>query len=370
MDGQSTLDVITFFIFLMLYAYISRELEIWRMASEIEAYISLFKRARDRALSLTLNSFKSIIERSGKGDIAHVKRRVNALVDVAIIEPVSRDPFGLIRKLKLILRTAEETMEHEVRELVPLATDVEVKNLLNLISATRYLNNIYKVVDHIYRIARKFKSLWLLMQLSAYLPFITEEVKAMESAVDAFNKGFPIGDSVGPLVAACFLERHKGLGLVQTPVPDTIVSRVFFKGREIFVVKAKGPGGNTGRIDDAVAWILERYGNDFKMIITVDAARKFEGEESGSISHGFGVAMGGTGVERFNIEELAAKYNLPLYAILIKMSESEALSVLTKNLYEAALKALDIVERVIVERSSEGDKVMLIGVGNTVGVPP
>jgi hypothetical protein len=104
------------------------------------------------------------------------------------------------------------------------------------------------------------------------------------------------------------------------------------------------------------------------MIITVDAALKLEGEKTGSIAEGVGVAMGGIGVERFNIERIASKYGIPLYAVLIKMSIPEALSAMPKEVEEAVNEAVERVRRVIREGVREGEEVILVGVGNTSGV--
>lgn len=369
MDGQNIINTLLFFLFLLFFAYISRELETWRMISEIEAYLSMFKIARDRALSVTVNTFKEHFK--GKkvdySKLREVEDRVKDLTEMTIIQPTSLDPFGIVKKIKHILLTTEEVLEREVKNMLPENIDYELKNLIDLIDATRILNYIYKVINHYYRIARKFKSLWLLMQIYSLLPFITEDVRALESSIEAFNKGLPVGDSVGPIVASTLI--HENKGSITQPVKDTIVSKIDINGREVIVVKAKGPGGTTGRLDDALNWVIKEYG-PISMIITVDAALKLEGEESGSISQGFGVAIGGTGVEKFNIEEIATANKIPLYALLIKMSEIEALSVINKKLYESAKRAVNIVKRVIAERSSEGSKVIVVGVGNTVGICP
>jgi len=99
-------------------------------------------------------------------------------------------------------------------------------------------------------------------------------------------------------------------------------------------------------------------------------ALKYEGEKSGLVIDGIGVAIGGIGVEKFNIEKLASERGLPLYAILVKMSIPEALSIMSKEVTLGIDKAVDRIGKIIEERTEAGDKVVLIGVGNTVGVYP
>jgi len=88
------------------------------------------------------------------------------------------------------------------------------------------------------------------------------------------------------------------------------------------------------------------------------------------IVDGVGVAIGGLGIEKFNIEEISTKHGITLYAVLVKMSIPEALSVMSKEVAESMEAALSRVEGIINERTKEGDTVILVGVGNTVGVVP
>ena len=58
----------------------------------------------------------------------------------------------------------------------------------------------------------------------------------------------------------------------------------------------------------------------------IDAALKMEGEDSATVSQGFGAAIGGIGTDRFQIEEVATKHNIPVFAIVIKQSVKEAIT--------------------------------------------
>jgi len=103
-------------------------------------------------------------------------------------------------------------------------------------------------------------------------------------------------------------------------------------------------------------------------MITIDAALKLESEESGSIAEGLGVAMGGIGVEKFNIESVATKYGTPIYAILVKMSMPEALNAMSKTIDEAVNKVVERLGKVVETYTEPGDEVVIVGVGNTIGV--
>jgi hypothetical protein len=155
---------------------------------------------------------------------------------------------------------------------------------------------------------------------------------------------------------------------VQKIAKDTIVAKTEYNGRTLYVLKAEGPMGYVGEPHVALQRLIEDQGVSLNMIIMVDAAQKFEGEQSGEIAQGVGAAIGGLGVEKFEIEELSSKHDIPIYAVLIKQGDVETLTAMRKDLAEAVEKATGIVRRVIDERTKEGDKVLVAGIGNTLGI--
>ncbi|MCK5698256.1 MAG: DUF1512 family protein [Candidatus Aenigmarchaeota archaeon] len=145
---------------------------------------------------------------------------------------------------------------------------------------------------------------------------------------------------------------------------EVIVSKETIEGKTVFVMKAKGPGASLGKLGKAVEEIRES--ESIEHIITVDAAGKMEGEITGSIAEGVGVMMGGVGVERSKIEELALKHDLPLDGIAIKMGVMEASATLPEKVYKAQEHARDITKRLIKE--TKNGNILLLGVGNSCGV--
>jgi len=413
MDGGGLLDLLTFMAVLAFFSYASRELEIRRLANEIELYLTLFKAARDRAVSAAVRKFGEVVAKSGiRVNLSDLEARVKQLVDTVVISPESLDPFGLVRKLKHVLRSEEQTLKEEVKRAAPAATKGEVEVVADLINVARGLNFILKYVNHNYTLAKRFKSYWLLLQLDALLPFIAEEVRAYESAVEALLKQVPIGDSVGPLVllmlakelkaeavsfgvsdTLAFHATYEGRDLVlikaEGPggplvllmlakelkaevvsfgVSDTLAFHATYEGRDLVLIKAEGPGSSVGRLDEAVRRALAVWGSSLSFVVTIDAMLKLEGELSGEIVEGYGVAIGGAGVEKYSIEEVLTEYNLTPYAILIKMSTEEALLPMNKELYEACVKAKEEVKKAVLTHVKPGAAALIVGVGNTLGV--
>ncbi|HEY4673624.1 MAG TPA: DUF1512 family protein, partial [Nitrososphaerales archaeon] len=139
-------------------------------------------------------------------------------------------------------------------------------------------------------------------------------------------------------------------------------------GRTLYLLKAEGPGGNVGQPGTAIQKMIEETKIELNTIVMIDAALKLEGEKSGDIAEGIGAAIGGIGVDRFKIEAVATKHNIPLYAIVIKQSIVEAISVMKKEIADSAEKVHALLNRIIEEKTKEGDKVLIVGVGNSLGV--
>jgi len=368
MDGQEILNLITFMAILMFFSYLSREVEVRRIAGEIELYLTLIKAARDKAINFTVRRVKELAAGTGlRVDVNEVEERVQALTESVLITPTSLDPFGIVRKFRFMLRTADASLKDDIKRLLPSIKHSSIEVLASMVEAARELNTLYKYLNHMYMVAKKFKSYWLLVQLDALLPFINEDVRALENAVTALSKGIPIGDSVGAITAR-FLAGEFSAGESELGLEDTTILEGTWKGRRVFIVKARGPGSNVGSLDLAVRQLVASYGSAIKFVVTVDAMVKYEGEKSGEIIEGYGVAIGGTGVEKYGIEDVLVEYGLKPYAVLIKMSEDEALSPITKELYEACIRAEERVKSILERNTSEGDAVVVIGVGNTVGV--
>ena len=100
----------------------------------------------------------------------------------------------------------------------------------------------------------------------------------------------------------------------------------------------------------------------------IDASLKLEGEDSASIAKGFGAAIGGIGTERFKIEEIATNNKIPILALVVKQSIHEAITLMTKDIADSAKTVKDELHEMIRENTSSGQSVLVIGVGNTIGV--
>ncbi len=359
-------NIILLILWFGIFPWFYEMFQLWRYQSQVSGFLNRLRFFMNNNISQVLDFIMSKVNE----DKRLIEGRIRDLMEMVIIEPTSIEPEGLVRKYKMLINSYNDRLERDVIRLIPSLSSNRpvVQNFTNVIDVLRELNFIYKVIDHYYRLAIKYKSYYLLIQLAAILPLLKEEVDALNGSVPVFLKGQPIGDSAGPLTVFRFKNLCSNLSVINNSVKDTYLASCMFKDRKVYLVKAEGPGGTVGHLDDAIKYIYEGINARPKLMITIDAALKLEGEESGSIAEGLGVAMGGIGVEKFNIESLATKYGTPIYAILIKMSMPEALNAMTKTIDEAVNKVVERLGKVVEAYTEPGDEVVIVGVGNTIGV--
>jgi hypothetical protein len=312
-------------------------------------------KAKDEALS-------AIIE-LGKPE-SDPKPRLESLLQFFAIRPNSMDPSGIVHRLGYLVDTADARVKDEIEALAPSADETQIQNLQNLVETARGLNSLYRTVRHHYLTGKKGGSIYSTMQIQMELPLIMEEAEAYFSFIDAFKQGKPIGDGVGPMVVSKLI----GDASVREVAEDTVAAEVTVEGRRVVVTKAKGPGGTVGKAGDAVGKLIEEYDGNVSLIVMVDAGLKLEGEDSGYVVEGVGAAIGGVGVEKFKIEEVATKYEVPVYAMVVRQSLKEVLSPMTDALVNSVNEVIKRLGRVIRERTKEGNTVLVVGVGNTLGI--
>jgi hypothetical protein len=248
--------------------------------------------------------------------------------------------------------------------MAPASDETQVNNLENTLEAASALNFIYKVVRHFYLLGKKSHNIYFIVQLQMILPLVMKEAEAYESALKAFAFGQPIGDGAGALVAAKLMHGYENRKVGK----DCVVATVPFEGRTAFVLKAEGPGGNVGKPGDAIKDVIEENEGKIATVIMIDAALKLEGEELGEVAEGVGAAIGGPGVDQYKIEDELVKYHIPINAVIIKEDVGDAVSPMRKEIFDSVDKALERVRQVVQEKTKEGDRVIIAGIGNTIGI--
>ncbi|MGZ7117427.1 MAG: DUF1512 family protein, partial [Methanobacterium sp.] len=295
--GLSSLEIIGILAFIFLIFLIPYILRIRVISGITKSTLEL-----ENMVSESKNILIKLSEEKGKPVLDH-SQAINDFMEFFIIPPVSLDPYGIVNKFEKILDLSEDRFKQMVKVIAPMADEETKANIVMTLKATLGINSVARQVRHNLELSKKTGNLQLLLSLRMSLPLIMRIVKAQYESVKAFSEGKPIGDGLGPLVAGMLMTDYKTEETKKTE--DMYVVYKNMDGRELIIARAEGPGARVGKVGKVVRSIIEN-GNIHK-IITVDAAVKLEGEESGKVAQGIGVVIGGLGVDKWVIEEEIVK---------------------------------------------------------------
>ncbi len=336
-----------FFIFIFLYPRLMLSQLIYKIEQSARKMEDMSKRANNiAAKKVTLQPSKEL------------RKQVDGFTDFFVVEPSSLDPYGIVRKIDQTIRSMETRFDDFVNEVAGDKGFKDRQELNYTLRAAIGLRQISKIVRHYVEMAKKFKNLQIAMILQMQLPIIEKIAEGEFKGAEAFSNGWPIGDSIGPLVAASLIDSSK-------PISEGVVAgSTAINGRKCFVLKAAGPEPHLGRIDEAMEKIMKK--NRVARIITIDAAGKLEGEKTGSVAEGVGFAMGGIG-QREIIENVLLPKRMPIDSVVVKVGLTEAIEPMRKEIYDAVPSATELVKKAV-NRAKKNEKVIIIGVGNSCGI--
>lgn len=335
-----------FFVFMFLYPRMMLSQMIYKIEQSA-------KKMEEMSRSANIMAAKKIGNPSRE-----MRNNIDTFTDFFVVEPSAIDPFGLVRKIDQTIRSMESRFTEFVGEVANGKSYEEQQQINYGLRAAIGLRQISKMVRHFVEMAKKFKNLQIAMILQMQLPIIEKIAESEFRGTEAFLNGLPIGDSIGPLVAASLIDESREIA------EDVVMGEANISGRKCFVLKAKGPAPHLGRIDEAINHIMSRH--KISRIITVDAAQKLEGEKTGSVVEGVGFAMGGVG-QREMIENTLLPKKKPIDSIIVKVGMEDAIMPMKKEIYGSAKRVIELINK-SVNRSKKGEKIIIVGVGNSCGV--
>lgn len=357
LEGQWWISLI-WILPMFLFIFYGQKLQMWMVLNDVTKSMKKIKGMKENARKEAIGYAKSINTNMDPTE------RIDKFVEYFTILPVDMDPNGIIPKVQHFMRVRDNRVKNEVKKLSPTMDALTVSKMENILEAATILNMIFKVVRHFYLMGKKSSSVFFLVQLQMIMPILLQEAEALNKAVDAFKAGLPIGDGIGPMIVGkMMLNKEKKI-----IAKETVVCEDRYKERILYLMKAEGPAGNVGEPGTAVEKLINEMAVNINSIIMIDAALKLEGEKTGDIAEGIGAAIGGIGVDRFQIEDIATKHGIPVYAIIIKQSVLDAITVMRKEIAESFDKVNKSIFDVIENETKKGDVVLIIGVGNTLGV--
>lgn len=357
-DIVNLIPQLMYIFFFVLIMFFGQRIQAYQISAVLERVLLVFKKMRNEALRTAV----SYIEKVGEGE--DVEKKINKFfLEYVTILPNNIDPMGIVDKIEHMFDVRNYHWEQKVKDLAPKANDVQRKNIENILEGAYIINTYYKVARHYFLLAKKTKNYVFMVQAQMLLPHLFGESKIFRKAMDAFIYGCPIGDGIGAYVAARMMEGHK----TEEIAKETIRAIVPFKGRTLYIVKARGPHGTCGKPEVAIRKVIDECAG-VDMIIMVDAGLMVEGDRRGEILVGSGAAIGGFGNERFRIEEIATKYKIPLYCWIVKESLKDAVTAMRKEVIDSTDLVIKEIEEFILKETKKGDEILIAGIGNTMGV--
>ena len=356
-DNSNPLMWLVWIVPIVLFMFYGQKIQLQITSSEINKSLEKLKIFKEDTRKELLDYIKTTIKPT-----TDPSTKIDGYLEYFTIMPVDLDPNGIVQKIRHIMRSREDYTRLQVKTISSEINSLEASKIENILEAVTTLHMLYKMVRHLFLTAKKQNNFPLILPLQMMMPFIMEEAEALKDAVSAFKQGQPIGDGIGPMIVGKMM-----LGTEKkTAAFETIWCEKEFDGRKLYLMKAEGPSATVGRPGDALERIISENKPD--VIVMVDAALKLEGEDSGTVSQGFGAAIGGIGTDRYQIEEVATKHKIPIYAIVIKQSIKEAITLMKKEIADSAEKVTSQIHEMIRDNAKPGQSVIIIGVGNTLGV--
>ena len=357
-DETNPLMMLIWILPIIIFVFYGQRIQLYITSGEIKKGIKKLDTFRDESRTELVGYVKKNL--NPRHDPTE---KLDCFLEYFTIMPVDMDPNGIVEKVRHTVRSREDYTREHVRSLSPGIIETELSKVQTLLEIASSLQMFHRIINHMYLTAKKQNNYPLILPLQMLLPFIMEQAEAMRDAIPAFKAGQPVGDGIGPMVVGRMMQSLPK----ETVSFQTSLAQTEFEGRSLFLLKAEGPGSTVGRPADGLENLISK--NHLDAIVMVDAALKMEGEDSASIAQGFGAAIGGIGTERFQIEEIATKSGIPIFSIVVKQSVREAITLMTKEIAEQADTVTSQVYDIIKDNTKPGQSVLVIGVGNTVGVP-
>jgi len=352
--GDNWISIVIFFFFWIMFFFFYPRLMLSQIMWKLEKTAAELETLSDRSKTFLTREINKKPSKS-------LNESMSRFFEFFMIQPVSLDTYGIVKKLDHVITQEKKRFGYFVDQIAP-SMDREKKAAMQMgLAGGITVHQIAKIVRHYVELIRKEKSYQMAMIIQMQLPMVERMAKAMYKGTESMAKANPIGDGLGPFAVSHLIANKRPKEIEE----DVVMVKSRMNGRVLFLVRSDGPGGRIGYPGKAVEKLVNK--NRIAKIITIDAAAKLEGEKTGTVAEGVGVAMGGPGVERSYIEAVAVDKNIPLDSIIVKMSQEEAIMPMRKAIKDAIPKVKESLERSI-ERTKKGDNIIVVGVGNSSGV--
>ncbi|MCD6477726.1 MAG: DUF1512 family protein [Candidatus Aenigmarchaeota archaeon] len=352
---SSIIWFILLFVFILFYPRLMIYQVVAKIQKDLDDIFLMADKGRDRIM-------KKITKKPSK----ELKEKISNFMEFFIATPVTLDPYGIVNKIHMVIKHAEDRELEFVREIAPNLSDEEVKDVSTALIHNAGIYQIAKIIRHYLELIKRYRLLQIAMLIQMQIPLIKKVADALLKSVEAFVDNAPVGDGIGPLVIASMIpEKAK---VVKLKDEQFAYAKVKIEGKDVILAKALGPGTTIGYPGKFVEKISKREKID--RIITVDAAGALYGEKDGVVMDGVGVGQRGNEIlsyHSFQIEEVALKKGIPIDSIGIKEVGENAIYPMKEEIYKSLKTTVERIKELI-RKGKKNEKILVIGFGNTSGV--
>ncbi len=128
---------------------------------KLESLATVMERGVDSSVELLVRKVSKRSKKSKK----EIRSAVRDFLEFFTLEPVSLDPFGIIRKIEHIANLSRERFRTFVKKLAPQLPEEEKADVMMGISAAISLNQIAKLLRHYAEFIKKTKTVELAMAI-------------------------------------------------------------------------------------------------------------------------------------------------------------------------------------------------------------
>ncbi|MEM2637158.1 MAG: DUF1512 family protein [Candidatus Korarchaeota archaeon] len=368
--GQDLQSIILNMVFMLVYLYAILKLGPYLQMKKAMSVVQIALAELDKMRKETKSNALMCLRKYGRPS-TNINKEIEDLIGFFTIEPVDKDPVGVLRRLEHILDTRRNVIRSRIKSAAKDLNKQEISFIEMSIEVAMALEYLFRVVRHYYISARESDNIYLLLQLQIIMPDIMKIAKAYYNAQLHLSKGIPIGDSAGPMVvelALSQISKRQQIDLLENYSSEEIVMRKIRSGnRTLYVIRAEGPSAFVGKPGEIIKQIIQTYAKELSAVLMIDAALALEGEKSGDIAHGVGAVIGDPGPEKYKIEEACANNNIPIVGLVVKMSLAEALSPMSRDVLNGVRAATEEVLDFI-HSQKEDASILIAGIGNTIGI--
>ena len=170
------LYLVFFMVFFLFYPRIMTSQIMWKI-----------ERSARMLESMSKESKKFILKELGGKPSASTREAVDRFFEFFLIEPISTDPYGIMKKIEHLVVEQRDRFRYFVRHNAP-HMDAEKRASMEMgLAGGITVHMIAKIVRHYVELVRKTKSVQIAMILQMQLPLIESMAKAMYKGVGTIN---------------------------------------------------------------------------------------------------------------------------------------------------------------------------------------